>query len=256
MLKRSVVDVLERLPEQLRRNLKARHYAHLLSHDLVGRDPDLYGLRLLVKNDDNVVDIGANVGIWTHYLAQLVGPEGRVWSFEPVPETFALLSLNVQRFDLKRVVVINQAVSDSETMMPMSVPRDSRGIRNYHLARIGLVPNSSAFQISAVRLDSWFLRAGKPQITFVKIDTEEHELACIRGMSLLLDSCRPSLCVEISSDLDDSASDGSQLESLLKVRGYETYIWIRDSFQVRPRGERRTNYFFMQPEHFRLRDGA
>ena len=49
-------------------------------------------------------------------------------------------------------------------------------------------------------------------VSFVKLDTEGHELACIRGMSLILERCFPSLCIEVSSDLDDPASNGSRLE--------------------------------------------
>ena len=251
-----MADVVERLPQRLRLSIKARHYARLLSRDLLDRDPDLHGVRLLVGAGENVVDIGANVGVWTHYLSQLVGQNGRVWSFEPIPETFALLRRNVERFDLGNVVAIDRAVSDEDVTVSMSVPRDSRGVRNYHLARMGLTRNSPSFQILSVRLDSWFVGAGEPRVTFVKIDTEGHELACIRGMSLLLARCLPSLCVEVSSDLDNPASDGSRLESTLKVHGYETHLWTGTSFRPRCRGERRTNYFFLRREHLPILDRA
>ena len=86
--------------------------------------------------------------MWTHHLSQLVGPDGRVWSFEPIPESFALLRLNVERFDLGNVVTIDRAVSDEDVTVSMSVPRDSRGLRNYHLAQIGRTPNSLSFRDS------------------------------------------------------------------------------------------------------------
>jgi FkbM family methyltransferase len=201
-----------------------------------------------------VVDIGANVGVWTHYLSQCVGPNGQVWSFEPIPETFAVLRTNAERLDLGNVVVIDRAVSDEDATMSMSVPRDSRGVRNYHLARMDVTRNSPSFQILSVRLDSWFVQAGEPHVTFVKIDTEGHELACIRGMSLLLARCFPSLCVEVSSDLDNPSSDGSRLESMLKAHGYETHLWTGASFRLRGRGERGTNYFFLRREHLPILD--
>jgi FkbM family methyltransferase len=249
-------DVVERLPQRLRLSLKAHHYARLLSHDLLDRDFDLRGIRLLVRPSGTAIDIGANVGIWTHHLSKLVGSGGRVWSFEPIPETFALLRLNVERFNLGNVITIDRAISDEDGSVSMSVPRDSRGLRNYHLAQIGLSRNSPSFEIQSVRLDSWFAGIGKPHVTFVKIDTEGHELACIRGMLLLVTRCLPSLCVEISSDLDDPCSEGSRLERTLNVHGYKTHLWNGTSFIPRDRGQHRPNYFFLRREHRLICDRA
>ncbi len=125
-----MADVVERLPQRLRLSIKARHYARLLSHDLLERDPDLRGVRLLVRAGENVVDIRANVGVWTHYLSRLVGQNGRVWSFEPIPETFALLRLNAERFDLGNVVAIDRAVSDEDVTVSASSANSSRRMGN------------------------------------------------------------------------------------------------------------------------------
>jgi hypothetical protein len=65
-------DVVERLPQWLRLSIKARHYVRVLSRDLLERDYDLRGVRLLVRAGESVVDIGANVGVWT---VPTCGPE-------------------------------------------------------------------------------------------------------------------------------------------------------------------------------------
>jgi FkbM family methyltransferase len=239
-------NLVERLPRRLRLSLKTHHYARLLSHDLLDRDSDLRGIRLLVRPGESVIDIGANIGIWTHHLSKLVGSTGRVWSFEPIPETFVLLRANVERFKLGNVTAVARAISDEDGSVSMSVPIDSRGLRNYHLAQIGLNRNSPSFQIQSVRLDSWFAEIDKPHVSFVKIDTEGHELACIRGMLSLVARCLPSLCVEISSDLDDPHSEGSCLERMLNVHGYKTHLWTGTSFIPRDRGQHRSNYFFLR----------
>jgi len=105
-----MADFVERLPQRLRLCIKARHYARLLGRNLLDRDFDLRGVRMLVRAGETVIDIGANVGISTHHLAQLVGRSGRVWSFEPIPETFAVLRLNLERFRLSNVTAIDRAV--------------------------------------------------------------------------------------------------------------------------------------------------
>ena len=252
VLRRAAADLIERLPPSLRVSIKAHHYARILGHNLLGRDPDLRTIQQLVRPGEQVLDLGANVGVWTHALSAVVGPTGRVWSFEPIPETFALLRLNVERFGLGNVVPIDRAVSDEDTTLLMSVPRDSRGVRNYHLARVGTSRNSPSFQVLSVRLDSWFIGAGRPRVTFVKIDTEGHELACIRGMSLLLAQCLPALCVEMSSDLDDPSSDAAQIDGILRTHGYEAHLWTGTSFKPRQNGECAVNYFFLRREHLML----
>ena len=49
-------------------------------------DADL--LYRLISNGDTIFDIGANIGAHTLLLAQLVGPQGRVLSFEPTEFAF------------------------------------------------------------------------------------------------------------------------------------------------------------------------
>src|SRR6266540_3023338 len=38
-----------------------------------------------VRSGETVLDVGANVGAHTVFFSHLVGPRGRVYSFEPVP---------------------------------------------------------------------------------------------------------------------------------------------------------------------------
>jgi len=159
----------------------------------------------LVQAGETVLDVGANVGIWTHYLSRLVGPTGRVFSFEPIPEIYEILRRNVDRLHLGNVIALDKAVSDKDTAVLMSIPKDSRGLRNYQLAQISQAQNSRSVETLSLRLDFWFARIGEPHVTFVKIDKEGHELACVQVMLSLMARCWPSLCVEISFDLDDPA---------------------------------------------------
>ena len=129
----------------------------------------------------------------------------------------------------------------------MSVPKDLRGIRNYHLARMGLTRNSPSFQILSVRLDSWFVRAGEPHVTFVKIDTEGHELACIRGMLLFLARSLPSLCVEVSSDLDAPLRTDRGWKVCLRNTATKRTSGLERRFDLDAKGSARPTIFFSAP---------
>lgn len=60
---------------------------------------DSYGLRRF-KNLENIVDVGANIGIFSIYAATLF-PEAKIFAYEPCSETFSNLKKNVNRFDIK-----------------------------------------------------------------------------------------------------------------------------------------------------------
>ena len=67
-------------------------------------------IKYLVKPGDSVLDIGANVGWYTNHLSLLVGEPGKVYSIEPIPETFALLRAVVGELGLSNVESLNYAM--------------------------------------------------------------------------------------------------------------------------------------------------
>ena len=91
-----------------------------LANDLyVGRSLDRYGewseaemelLRQVVRPGNVVLDIGANVGTHTIFLAQTVGPEGAVLAFEPQRMVFQILCANVALNGLPNVYTHHAAV--------------------------------------------------------------------------------------------------------------------------------------------------
>lgn len=48
-----------------------------------------------LRPGDTVFDVGANIGLFTLFAAERCGPDGKVYAFEPLPETFAALKHNV-----------------------------------------------------------------------------------------------------------------------------------------------------------------
>ena len=89
-----------------------------------------------MKPGDTVLDIGANIGHYTARLSNLVGANGRVIAFEPIPETFELLACNVARLAIQNVTLINAAACDSTTEVGMAVPGFESGLSNYYMAHI------------------------------------------------------------------------------------------------------------------------
>ncbi len=60
-----------------------------------------------------VFDIGAHVGFYTLLAADLVGPEGQVFAFEPVPRNLCYLRKHLRLNSIDNVTVMDMAVADS-----------------------------------------------------------------------------------------------------------------------------------------------
>jgi hypothetical protein len=65
----------------------------------------------LVKNNDVIFDIGANIGWYSIHLSKkLTG--ANIYSFEPIPETFSKLKRNVELNKMDNINIVNIAFSD------------------------------------------------------------------------------------------------------------------------------------------------
>jgi len=78
-------------------------------------------IKKFVKKGDAVFDLGANIGFHTLTLAKNVGKLGKVFSFEPCPETFSLLQKNVKANGYDNIVLIPKAVSEKSGHAKMHV---------------------------------------------------------------------------------------------------------------------------------------
>src|SRR5690348_11604539 len=58
------------------------------------------------------LDVGAAFGVYTVAMAQAVGDSGRVFAFEPTPDTAQFLERNLSLNELRNVALIGAAVSD------------------------------------------------------------------------------------------------------------------------------------------------
>src|SRR5215472_16112105 len=79
-------------------------------------EPVFYGaLSGAVREGMTVFDIGAHIGILTLAAAKRVGPKGRVYAFEPTPETAQVLERHVALNGWQdRVEVVSEVASDSD----------------------------------------------------------------------------------------------------------------------------------------------
>lgn len=184
--------IAARLPLRIQQELKRIYFADQIRRNRFFTDEKEFAiLDRLVSPGDWVLDIGANIGQYTKRFSDLVGDTGRVIAFEPVPDTFELLTANAQRFRQKNVTLFNAAASDQCVALGMAIPTLSSGLSNYYEAHLTPTANGLTvltFPIGNVQFPH--------SIQLAKIDAEGHELAVLRGMDNLLRRDQPTLIVE------------------------------------------------------------
>lgn len=134
-----------------------------------------------IKKGDVVLDIGANIGYYTLIFAQLVGDEVKVFAFEPDPENFVILSMNVKINGYQNVILEQTAVSNRTGKVGLYQLEGQKANGRIYDSHDG----RKSIEVEAVRLDDYF-NTYDGKIDFVKTDTEGAEGGVLLGMSGLL----------------------------------------------------------------------
>jgi FkbM family methyltransferase len=242
--------VLGLLPEGALQSLKKIHYARMLRSGRSNDERELEVLPYFVRPGDHVVDIGANIGVYAKRLSELVGPAGRVYGVEPIPQTFAILKSNVHKLGLDNVELVNCALSNANQEVVMEIPAYQRGGENFYQARI--VDPAAAAQFRRVRIPTLALDTllyDCASVSFIKCDVEGHELRCLQGADGLIRAHHPAWMIEISGDPDEAGSNAAAVFDLMAHHGYAPFLFEGALLRRRSQGDDSVNYFFLTDEH-------
>jgi FkbM family methyltransferase len=138
-------------------------------------------IRLLARPGSVGIDIGANIGAVALTLGKAVGPQGRVFCFEPMPSNVAHLKLNIAANALYWIEVEPIALSDNRKQIRMVLPRNHAG-----MSRVASAEEEAAFVVDCITFDRWLSERGALDISVCKIDVEGHEIEVFAGMERAL----------------------------------------------------------------------
>lgn len=184
-----------------------------------------------VHSGMRVLDIGAQSGFYSLLLSRLVGPEGMVLAFEPLPANFRVLEENLRLNNIQNVMIRREAVSDFSGNISFEFPRQEVSLIAGPLLESD---NLGAFQVPAISLDDFVRQTGQP-IQFIKMDVEGAETAVLRGAVQTLKAFHPSMVVELHHDHPQDGLHpaialleqlGYQIEWLNEV-AYRSHIFAR-----------------------------
>ena len=251
---------LKWLPTGLLNQVKKRHYLRKVSRVSVSDEPDLGVLKYLVRPGDFVVDIGANIGVYTVYLSRLVSETGCVLSLEPIRTTFGFLTYNVAKLGLRNVVARRVAVTSRACKISMMIPRDTAGMDNYYQAAVvagdALGDQGITDVVEGLPLDN-IVSTDVKRVRFIKCDIEGHELHCLNGATNTLRLSRPAWLMEVGGDPQKMGSNAEKVFSLMREHGYSAWVYQHENLKSWAPGVRSVNYLFLATGHIeQLRAGG
>jgi len=131
-------------------------------------ESEIHFIRRWLGPGMGVIDIGANYGIYTLTCAKLVGPEGRVWAYEPASLPRSFLNRSVAGNGFNNVEVIDRALSDHEGSARMGIAENAE-LNSLNEA------GQSGETVALTTLDGEAESFGR-DIDFVKLDAEGEEV--------------------------------------------------------------------------------
>ncbi len=143
-------------------------------------------------------DIGANQGFYTLLAAKMVGPSGKVFSFEPVPSQLKKLKRNIKINRFGNIITEQSAVSyesgfsniniclnGDEAMSSLREPYKDASLKR------------KVIQVPLYSIDDYVRKFNIKSIDFIKIDVEGGELDVLKGAINIIKNIRPVFMCEV-----------------------------------------------------------
>jgi FkbM family methyltransferase len=183
-----------------------------------------------IKTEDVVIDLGANIGIFSELFGILVNSTGNVHCFEPVPLNYQILEQNTSH--LPWVFCYPFAVGDKNESREMSFSESD--LQKATLSTKQISANAKVIKVKVVKLDDFFSKEGLERIDFIKCDVEGFELNALYGMERILKEFKPKLSIEITLPMDKRID----LFNFLCICGYSCFKKIESGYpQILPERE-------------------
>ena len=166
-----------------------------------------------------LADVGAFLGMYALWGARLVGPQGRVYAFEPVPASAERVRESAELNGFANIEVVAGAVGAEQGALELQLAPGERaaGVTSRYLGGKA----AATFKVAQTTLDAFF--SSRPPPDLVKIDVEGMEAEVLRGARDLLTSDRAPLVV-FEAHLSERAGHG-YAETLRFLREIGCTVW-------------------------------
>jgi FkbM family methyltransferase len=150
-----------------------------------------------VVKDATILDVGANLGLATLALSELV-PDGRVVAFEAGPETARHLAATIAANGVTNCTVVPSAVGSGSGVVRFETMPSLAAVAHV-LQASHATSKEATIEVPVVSLDDWLANAGIDNVAFIKLDTEGYEPWVLDGAREVITRDRPAIFMEFNS---------------------------------------------------------
>jgi len=209
----------------IKQKFKHGVFSYYSNDQYIGKSLSEYGewseaevglLKQLLADNENMIEVGSNIGTHTIPLAKQVLNGGFVYAIEPQHQNHKLLLDNIKNNELKNVKILKIAISSMEGEAYMNT-FDENITSNYGDSRIFSFNFKNAESVPVKTLDQLFYDNIKERksIRLIKCDAQGQELNIILGSKKIIDKYKPYLYLE-----NDDIHTSKALIEEIKHMGY------------------------------------
>jgi len=186
-------------------------------HKLMGHlDREMYFIGKFTNKRRIAIDVGANIGMYTVYLAKLFNT---IYSFEPIPA----LANDLAASKIKNNFVYNVGLAEENSKRELKIPYNNitrealyawAYFNSEHIERLFL--KGESIIVDCRTLDSYCFS----DVDFIKIDVEGYELNILIGAKDTINKYKPILLIEVPS----GRKDRNNILNYLNDMGYYGYF--------------------------------
>jgi FkbM family methyltransferase len=185
-----------------------------------------------------VLDIGANKGIYSFWMARAVGADGRVLAFEPQPEMRSYIELRKADFGWQNVTILETALSNAAGMALLARQRIGDGSASLQPDRYR--EGSETISVPVAKLDDV---ENLSNLKFIKCDVEGHEQKVFLGGEKTIRQHRPIVQFEAV------AMEAPELFSFFLDLGYSGVMLMGGQYLHYANPDKVPHYKFGQGGH-------
>jgi FkbM family methyltransferase len=190
-----------------------------------------------------MIDVGANMGVYSMFASKLVGESGLVVAVEPSTRDFQRLASHVTLNGLHNVRCLQVAASDDskEAILKIASDRNS-GHNTFGNFSYATVEGVGEEIVQTRSLDSLVVAQGLQRVDLIKIDVEGHELRVLAGAVETLTHFRPRVLIEIFEEaLCHQGASAEAVLTFLEQHGYVLHEFSHTSGELVPLSRSRSN---------------
>lgn len=164
-----------------------------------------------VKQDDIVIDAGANCGHLSILFSKLVGENGIIYAFEP------------DRYNIKRILknkhlnedLLNNIVIEDMLLWNENTLIDFNEAGTVASSVVWISESDKCIKKQAIRIDDWVAKNNLKKLDFIKMDIEGAETEALEGCIETIKKYKPNFAIA----------------SYHIVNGQATYIKVEEFFK-------------------------